>query len=184
MCPKHGYTHLPAFSPLLNDLKKYQNTHFIVTKARHSIGLRWPGIIYIYVKGTQNIREIVYNLMQPSEMVGTSDTTRRCHMSTLGHCLLPPYLLCVLEHSSALRKCTWLGGSRLLVRVLSTLGRSDILAVLATLATFSNLSKQQSKQKPVDASWCQASSALSKIVALASQPTKMASTHLCPSIRT
>ena len=114
-------------------------------------------------------------------MVGTSDTTRRCHMSTLGHCLLPPYLLCVLEHSSALRKCTWLGGSRLLVRVLSTLGRSDILAVLATLATFSNLSKQQSKQKPVDASWCQASSALSKIVALASQPTKIASTHLCPS---
>jgi hypothetical protein len=46
MCPKHGYTHLPAFSPLLNDLKKYQNTHFIVTKARHSIGLHWPGMIF------------------------------------------------------------------------------------------------------------------------------------------
>ena len=77
-------------------------------------------------------------------MVGTSDTTRRCHMSTLGHCLLPPYLLCVLEHSSALRKCTWLGGSRLLVRVLSTLGRSDIVAVLATLATLATNNQNES----------------------------------------
>ena len=66
----------------------------------------------------------------------------------------------------------------MLVRVLSTLGRPGILAVLATLATLAT--NNHLKRKPVDASCIQASSALSKIVALASQPTKMASeTHLC-----
>ena len=93
--------------------------------------------IYICQGDTKHLRNS--NPMQTSEMVGTSDTTRRCHMTTLGHCLLLPYLLCVLEHSYALRKCTWLGGSRLLVRVLSTLGRSNILAVLAVLATLATL---------------------------------------------
>ena len=44
MCPKLRYKHLPAFRPLLNDLKKAPNMHFIVTKVMHLIGSHWRGI--------------------------------------------------------------------------------------------------------------------------------------------
>ena len=49
MCPKQRYKHLPALSSLFSDPKNTPETHFIGTKARHSIGSHSGGLTIGYM---------------------------------------------------------------------------------------------------------------------------------------